>query len=900
MNESKAGQKSKIKEEILKNKSAFTEFFKVIPFLACIVTPAGRFKKINPAWSKALGYSQEEMSSMSLKDFVHPEDITQTLLEFGKKIDGDRSNIFTNRCLCHDGAIKILEWDSNYSSDGYYLVIARDITGQKQAEEMLKEKEIFFRESLRIARIGSYKLDCITGFWVSSEVLDDIFGIDADYVRSVEGWSDIIHRDDAEMMNIYLNEEIFGQHRLFDKEYRITRKIDGEMRWVKGHGELSFDSEGSVVSMIGTIQDITERKRAEIALSKYKHIVSSSTEMMAFVDKKYNYIVVNEAYSKAFNLTPEDFLGRSVANVFGNEVFTFVLKPLLDRCFRGDTFSQENWHDYPFYGKLYIDTTHFPYRTKEDRIMGCVVIVRNITEQKILNDNRIQSEEALKESEIKYRTLVDEVNQGFYITDANGFLIFVNRALATLFGFESPSEMIGRKFTTFLPPEKVNELVNLYKASLASGISSKMIVTEMIRRDGTSRVIEITPQVLFKDGESIGSKGFIQDISDRKQMEKVMQRSQKLESLGVLAGGIAHDFNNLLGGIMGNIQMAMLNTSDEKVSTYLGRSLSSIDRTRALTGQLLTFAKGGEPIKRVENLIPFIQETVQLALSGSSVSSQFQVEDNLWFCDCDKNQIGQVIDNLTINAQQAMTQGGVLEVSARNISLAENEHNSLPAGKYVKLSIRDQGMGISKEVLQNIFDPYYTTKSMGQGLGLSTCYSIVNRHGGSIDVESELGEGSAFHVYLPAFTEPLAARVEDQEKSSLGHEHRGHGTFLVMDDEKIIRESMKDMLEDLGYTVVLKDNGQEAIDFFMEETKAGRKITGMIFDLTIPGAMGGEEAIGKIRKICPDTPAFVSSGYSSNPVIANPEDYGFNASICKPFVMDELSDMLEVHMKKLD
>lgn len=393
--------------------------------------------------------------------------------------------------------------------------------------------------------------------------------------------------------------------------------------------------------------------------------------------------------------------------------------------------------------------------------------------------------------------------------------------------------------------------------------------------------------------------GITQDITEKQKREESMHKSQKLESLGVLAGGIAHDFNNLLCGILGNIEMALMKNTEEKVSTYLTRSLVSIDRSRALTQQLLTFAIGGAPIKKVENLFPFIQETMQFALSGSSVSSRFQIEENLWTCDFDRNQIGQVIDNLSINAQQAMSNTGTIHISASNISLSANEHHVLAAGNYVKLSITDNGKGISKEILPNIFDPYYSTKPNGNGLGLSTSFSIVNRHGGYIEVESEVAKGSTFHIFLPAYLETITSTKEDHPKHGTC-EHRGRGTFLVMDDEEIIRLSMANFLEDCGYTVVLKENGKDAIDFFKNEIKENRRLAGMIFDLTIPGGMGGKKAIEEIRKISMDTPAFVISGYSADPVIANPEKYGFNASISKPFMLDELSEMLEKHIKIIE
>jgi CheY-like chemotaxis protein len=264
---------------------------------------------------------------------------------------------------------------------------------------------------------------------------------------------------------------------------------------------------------------------------------------------------------------------------------------------------------------------------------------------------------------------------------------------------------------------------------------------------------------------------------------------------------------------------------------------------------------------------------------------------DLWACNFDKNQIGQVIDNLIINAQQAMPVGGVIELTARNISLAVKEHPLLSSGNYVRIALRDTGIGIPNEMISKIFDPFFTTKAKGHGLGLATCYSIIHRHGGCIDVESEPGKGSTFKVYLPASTESSLSTAKKPIQT-----HKGSGTILVMDDEVIMRETIHDMLGTFGYFVVCKENGNDAVDFFKEEMKENRTFAAMIFDLTVPGGMGGEVAIEEIRKLNKNIPAFVASGYADDPVMKNPTEYGFKASICKPFRKVELSDMLNKYL----
>ena len=484
------------------------------------------------------------------------------------------------------------------------------------------------------------------------------------------------------------------------------------------------------------------------------------------------------------------------------------------------------------------------------------------------------------------------IGDGVITTDVNGNITMLNKAAEALTGWES-SEASGQPLLEVF--RIINENTGLQCTNPVEKVLATGEVVELenhtclIAKDGRKRAIaDSGAPIRDSSSKTIGVVLVFRDMTEKYRHDSSMRRAQKLESLGVIAGGIAHDFNNILGGVFGYIELALGETVEMQVSSYLTESLRNIERARALTQQLLTFAKGGAPIKRVENLFPFVQNTANFALSGSSVSSSFQIQEILWVCDFDKNQIGQVIDNLTINAQQAMPKGGLIEFSASNVSLSRGEHPSLPAGKYVKLSVKDHGVGIPKEFLPHIFEPYYTTKPKGHGLGLSTCYSIINRHGGCIDVESQSGKGSVFHLYLPASPES-----EPAVKRASGEGHKGSGVFLVMDDEKAIRGVFKRALESFGYTVVLFENGKDALEFIREESEAGRKFTGMMFDLTVPGGMGGEEAIREIRKIFPDIPVFVASGYSQSPIMANPEEYGFTASICKPFMISELAEMLE-------
>ena len=511
-------------------------------------------------------------------------------------------------------------------------------------------------------------------------------------------------------------------------------------------------------------------------------------------------------------------------------------------------------------------------------------VIKDITDRKI-------AEEALRESAERYRALADNGQALIWTSGLDKKCNYFNIPWLTFTGKPLEDE-VGDGWVNGVHPDDLADCIAVYVNSFDR--REKFSMNYRIRHNsGEYRWIQDdgTPRYNSK-GEFIGYIGHCLDITDRKRAEEALSTVQKLESLGLLAGGIAHDFNNLMGGIFGYIDMASEESKDGKVTAYLSKAMNTIDRARALTQQLLTFAKGGAPIQEIGQLFPFVVETAKFALSGANVSCSFDIPEDLWACNFDKNQIGQVIDNLIINAQQAMPVGGTIELSARNITLAEKEHPLLAIGNYVRIAVKDSGIGIQKELVSKIFDPFFTTKAKGHGLGLATCYSIINRHGGCIDVESEPGKGSTFKVYLPASTEAASATSMNTVKT-----HEGSGTFLVMDDEEVMRETVGDMLMALGYSVISKENGKEAIDFFASETKANRKIAGMIFDLTVPGGMGGKAAIEEIRKVNKDIPAFVASGYADDPVMKKPTEHGFTASICKPFRKVELSEMLNKYMK---
>jgi nitrogen-specific signal transduction histidine kinase/CheY-like chemotaxis protein len=391
--------------------------------------------------------------------------------------------------------------------------------------------------------------------------------------------------------------------------------------------------------------------------------------------------------------------------------------------------------------------------------------------------------------------------------------------------------------------------------------------------------------------------GAILDITDRKKLEQEQLKNEKLESLGVLAGGIAHDFNNILTGIMGNISFAqMFLDATHKSHKPLVEAEKASMRATELARQLLTFARGGEPIKKVVSPQLLLNETVSLVLHGSNVRGDVDIPASIHAIEADEGQICQVFHNIIINATQAMPGGGTLAVTARNETISGINTLFLPAGNYVRITFSDQGCGISEDDLKKIFDPYFTTKLTGNGLGLASASSIVSRHGGNITATSVVGTGTTFTIHLPSTGEPFT-QVQTGEDSHSAVDHMS-GAILVMDDEEMIRVMSAEMLDYLGYRVTTCLNGSEAVELYAAAGQSGAPFSAVIMDLTIPGGMGGKETAEQILAIDPKACLIVSSGYSNDPIMSDYRSYGFAGAVAKPYNMKDFSSLLSSVLAK--
>jgi len=505
-----------------------------------------------------------------------------------------------------------------------------------------------------------------------------------------------------------------------------------------------------------------------------------------------------------------------------------------------------------------------------------------------------RQDEILKQKE-RLAVTLRSIGEGVITTDISGNVLIMNRVAEELTGWNQ-SEAIGKSITTVF--NIIHEITrepygNLVEEVLNSGYLNELERnTILVPKKGDERILADTyAPIRNSNSEVIGVVIVFRDMTEKHKLLENMQRIDKLDSLGILAGGIAHDFNNLLGGIFGYIELAKRVSDDnDRTKKYLDKALVVFERTKDLTQQLLTFSKGGIPKRETGQLGKLIEESVVFVLSGTSISYQFNINKDLWLCDFDGNQIGQVIDNMLINATQAMPKGGQVEIIVQNRIIGDGEKPSIKQGKYIEIVIKDYGEGINREVLKSIFDPFFSTKSKGNGLGLATCYSIVQKHDGYIEVDSEIGKGTTFYIYLPA-----SIGNELLNEQIVICEHQGKGIILLMDDEDFMRDILSKMLKTMGYTVIESVSGEEMLRASEVLREEGKSIKCAIVDLTVPGGMGGKETCTKFSAMFPDVPVFASSGFSEDPTMARPKDFGFTDSIKKPFRLKELAEMLEKH-----
>ena len=610
----------------------------------------------------------------------------------------------------------------------------------------------------------------------------------------------------------------------------------------------------------------------------YRQLFEMESDALFLLDTEAGRIVqANDAASALYGYSREELLRLRTADLSDEpEETRQVIRD-------GVTFVPVRWHQRKDGTRFPVEITgrRFEWRGRQVYIAA----VRDITERRA-------AEEALAAEKERLSVTLRSIGDGVIATDIAATITAINKVAEDLTGWAA-EEAIGR------PLSEVFRIVDsASRQPLESPVTRALACEEaqdlpgqilLLSRHGREyAVADSCAPIRDRENHTVGAVLVFRDVTSEWKREEELLKSQRLESLAILAGGIAHDFNNILTGVVGNLSLALSEPgTGERLRQSLTEAESAAMRAKSLTQQLLTFSKGGAPVRKIVNVRLLVREAAIFASHGSAASCRFLLPEALWLADLDEGQIAQVIQNMVINAVQAMPGGGTITIGGENLQVPSDNPLLLAPGPYVRIRITDEGVGIPERLLPRIFDPYFTTKQTGSGLGLSICHSVIVRHGGRIDVSSRQGDGTTFDVYLPA--SPGAGLPRDERGEA---PVTVRGRVLVMDDEEAVSTLAARMLAAIGFEATTAPDGEQAVTLFGQARLSGRPFDLVIVDLTIPGGMGGLEATEKMRALDPDLKAIVSSGYSTDPIMANFRDHGFISVLTKPYRLKDLKEAL--------
>jgi len=849
--------------------------------------------KVNRRASKLWGYSKEEMYGLNFQG-LFPEREHDKLYSFVNKVlyetnDKDFKSIYTSVLTKNNNEIPVIvdvsaikDENGNFTE---YIGVVRDITDLMQTEEALRKSEERYRNVFENTGAATVIINDDMTFSMANAEFEKLIGRSMSDIKNKEVFEKFIFKEDVERI----------------KEYHKKRRIDPskapsdyEFRFVDGNGKfkdifIRISMIPGTRKSIASLLDITKRKQAEKALQdsekRFRDLADLLPHIIFEVDLNFRIIYSNRSAQYASGYSADELEGdfnvldffkpgdREVLRCEGNKILNGVEM-------RGKEFIMLRKD-----GSLVPVLVCASPIKHEDRIMGIRGILVDITEYK-------KAEEAIAAEKELLSITLRSIDDGVITTDIKGHIVLMNKVMEELVDY-SFDIAVGKhlyKIISFF-----NETTGMV---CESPVDRVLRTGEAVRSDiykvcvvgyGTERILEVNGgPINDKEMNNIGVVLVFRDVTTERKIEEELLKVQKLESVATLSGGIAHDFNNLLMPILGNISLAKLDMDpeDERYKILTEAENASL-KAKKLTQQLLTFAKDGGAIKETTSIMELLKETAIFALRGSNVRCDFFIKKDLWPVRVDKGQLSQVIHNLIINSVQAMPDGGIIKASVENVIVTADLYLPLKAGKYIRISMEDQGVGISEDYIQKIFDPFFTTKKKGSGLGLAISYSIIKNHNGYITIESEEGVGTFCSIYLPASDSVILDKKIYNEDIIIGN-----GKILLMEDEEKVKEVAGKMLRHLGYTVEFAIDGVEAIRLYKQSRESGDPFDAVIMDLTIPGGMQGKEALQKLLKIDPTVKAIVSTGYSIDQVKLNFEKYGFCEFVAKPYKIQELSKIL--------
>ena len=693
--------------------------------------------------------------------------------------------------------------------------------------------------------------------------------------------------------------EIAGEEMAQQRMMVLTRALAGETarlayqlddRYIEDIMSSLRDSEGKTIGIVGVASDVTERVKSENALRaserRLQHILAQLPVALwsTNADLRLTYFSSSLQAPETYLARRSEFIGKTSAEFLSETLPPDVVRrreEYWQQALAGETVHYET-----LLFDRWIEDTLSPLRDESGAIVGTVGLAVDVTE-------RVSAAQALRDSESRLQHMIQQLPLALWSTDAD---LRVTSFSSSLRADESYVKrrpaFVGKTLREIhretLPEEKVQERFRYCQRALAG----ETVHYETLFFDRW--IADTLSPLRDESGSIVGTVGVAIDVTERKRMEKERLRHEKLESLSILAGNVAHDFNNYLTAILTHLalthQHLAAGTDPEHV---LSEAEKASLRAQALTHQLLTFAKDEEPVRAVASIEGTLRDAASFSLVGSRAECHVQIDDGLWPIECDEGLVSQAFSNIVLNAVQAMPEGGQIAIVAENVQLGTDSPLPLPAGDYVHISVTDDGTGILDEDLSRVFDPFFTTKTGGSGLGLPSAHSIISQHDGHIAVQTAIGEGTTFHIYLPASAEPAVSRTDDEGKVAACA-----GKILIMEDDDMLRLALQMMLETIGCESESAADGKEAIDLYANALEAGAPFDAVLMDLTVERGMGGAEATREIRRLDADARIIVSSGYADDPIVASPHDHGFCGVVTKPFELRKLSSALHSAMTK--
>ncbi|MBO8130425.1 MAG: PAS domain S-box protein [Candidatus Marinimicrobia bacterium] len=861
----------------------FKEMVDLLPVVVVETDKNGRITFVNKISTVMFGYDLDDLKKgLNVFEFVSEPDADVVKRDYKKVLRGGKVCSFEYVLKRKDGSVfPALIYATSIKRDdtvvGIRCVIT-DITTLKEYENQIKWIHDIYRKAIMNVGAIPYLLKYpsktyeffgenykkILGFELK-EMKADEFG---KRVSSVRVMDENLPSDYRRLIDAFESGEVDR----FKVDYEIIDDV-GKRRWIHDSSiPIKDEKTGEVVKSLGILLDITERKKIEQRLveseAQLKSILSSIVDLVFAIDKdgKFSFAHVGDK-----NLLYH--IGSIIGQNY-SEILPHSLVEKIDVAIKKNRVGEVESFNFELEvpeGKRWFSAKMSPMIVN-GKYLGSVVVARDVTE----TQNMIAE---LKRSEENFRNIVENSYDGIIVWQ-NDRCVLVNKAVENISNY-SIDELLGNtiNYGNMLPKEEFRKLSEL-QDRISKGLVNFPIKLELraYSKDKRFLYLDITVSRFNWNGKP----AFLIIIRDMTEFNKLLSEritSERMESIGLLAGGIAHDFNNILSAILGNVTLAKMNLSKNQSGySYLNKAEAAIERASSLTRQLLIFSKGGAPVLRVESIGDIIKDNVTFCLAGTKVKPVINIPENLPNVKIDTDQISQVIMNITTNAKESMPLGGNLyiDVTVENVN-KDNEIRNLEYGDYIKICFRDEGIGIPESVIDRIFEPFYTTKEKGSGLGLATSWAIIKKHGGTITVESWVGKGTEFRVYLP-ITEEAKERKDKKEQSI----ENLSGKVLVMDDQDEVRNFLRDILEIFGLEVETASDGDETIEKFKDAREKGKPFDVVILDLVIPGGLGGKEVLKIIKNIDKNVRSIAISGYSDDPVIAYPEHYGFDYGLAKP------------------